>query len=824
MKSYFKRIVIVLAILGLTMSSILPTLHPLAATASQAHPITITNLTNASQTVTGIGEENSDVLLVSKTGDTLGYGKTDATGQFSILVSRKLVFDEPVKIYVTNAAGHTELLETNVLDDLAPETPTIGSINHLDGFLEGIQSGYYSSEGNLITATVGDVVYTTIVGRFGQVEPIKLTTQPKIGEKVVVTETSKRNEKVSKPAITYVTDGMKEYPSLKFDTYENPLNSNSLQVTVYAYSSYPYYTGGSDIALVLGNGIILKKMATSSYNTGIVSATFSIPPQPVGAKLTTYIISYGGYPTHETSIYVGEPIPDTSGSITLDPYVAQDKQITGKWTGDVANVALQSSQYYYGEWHQNRAGTKIPVQADGLFSLPLDSSVTDLAADRNLNYYIISYDKYGRVLNKVYIDPYTGYRLEADSYFIGKDSVTGKISGSQAIQYTSIDVNGVSFPLEQVKKDRTFAIPAAGIIKSPSDTVYIHTYNSSKKELTTHKLTIPQETLTADNYTVNDAYITGNYTGDATAVNITINGQQYKNGSLSKGTFKFYVNDKKIKKNDAVLVQLYHGNTQVAQTKLTIAEAFQATTAPFNIGTDKYISATYQNADVASVSLVVDGTTYHGGTIKDGIVTFYALDKISSTDQHVSLLFYDNQNKLLAERKVTIEKKSFTASANTFKLDDKNIIANYQNGAVTKVSLVVDGVTYIGGTIAKDTVTFYALDKIKSSNEKATMYFYNAQNKLLGQTNVAFEKRPFSVILTPFKLGDKNILVSYKNRNVAKVSLTVDGVVYNGGTIADGTISYYALDKIKADSKDVSMQFYDVNNQLLLQQALVITK
>ncbi|MBC2390910.1 immunoglobulin-like domain-containing protein [Listeria booriae] len=821
MKSCFKRIVIVLAIFGLTMSSILPTLHPLAATASQAHPITITNLTNASQTVTGTGEENSDVLLVSKTGDTLGYGKTDATGQFSILVSRKLVFDEPVKIYVTNAAGHTELLETNVLDDLAPETPNIlGSINHLSGFLS-LQSSYYS-EGNLITATVGDVVYTTIVGSTGHMEPIKLTTQPKIGEKVVVTETSKRNGKVSKPKIAYVTDGIKEYPALTFDTYEKPLTSKSLQVTVHAVIG-TYYSGLYNIALVLGNGIILKKTAAFDYDYGYISTTFSIPPQPVGAKLTTYVISDGGYPSQETSIYVGEPIPDTSGSITLDPYVAQDKQITGKWTGDVANVALQSSQYYYGEWHQNAAGTKIPVQVDGLFSLPLDSSNTNLA-NENINYYIISYDKYGRVLNKVWIDPYSGYRLEADSYFIGKDSVTGKISGSQAIQYTSIDVNGVSFPLEQVKKDRTFAIPAAGIIKSASDTVYIHTYNSSKKELTTHKLTIPQETLTADNYTVNDAYITGNYTGDATAVNITINGQLYKNGSLSKGTFKFYVNDKKIKKNDAVLVQLYNGNTQVAQTKLTIAEAFQATTAPFNIGTDKYISATYQNADVASVSLVVDGTTYHGGTIKDGIVTFYALDKISSADQHVSLLFYDNQNKLLAEQKVAIEKKSFTASANTFKLDDKNIIANYQNGAFTKVSLVVDGVTYNGGTIAKDTVTFYALDKIKSSNEKVTMYFYNPQNKLLGQTNVAFEKRPFSVILTPFKLGDKNILVSYKNRNVAKVSLTVDGVVYNGGTIADGTISYYALDKIKADSKDVSMQFYDVNNQLLLQQALVITK
>lgn len=819
MKSYFKRIVIVLAILGLTMSSILPTLHPLAATASQAHPITITNLTNASQTVTGTGEENSDVLLVSKTGDTLGYGKTDTTGQFSISVNRKLVYDEPVKIYVTNAAGHTELLETNVLDDLAPVTPKIlGSISHLSGFLS--LSSYSYSEGNLITATVGDVVYTTSVGSTGRIEPIKLTTRPKIGEKIVVTETSKRNGKVSTPTIAYVTDG----PALEFYTEEELLTNISTQVIVHGGNGN-YYNGLYTIVLVLGNGLTLKKTAEFYYETGSISAKFSIPPQPVGAKLTTYLISDAGYLSQETSIYVREPLPDTSGSITLDSYVAQDKQITGKWTGDVANVALQTASWqYYGGWLDNKAGTKIPVQADGLFSLPLDSSDTDLAADRNLNYYIISYDKYGRVLNKVYIDPYTGYRLEADSYFIGKDSVTGKISGSTAIQYTSIDVNGISFPLEKVKNDRTFAIPAARIIKSASDTVYIHTYNSSKKELTTHKLTIPQETLTADNYTVNDAYITGNYTGDATAVNITINGQLYKNGSLSKGTFKFYVNDKKIKKNDAVLVQLYNGNTQVAQTKLTIAEAFQATTAPFNIGTDKYISATYQNADVASVSLVVDGTTYHGGTIKDGIVTFYALDKISSADQHVSLLFYDNQNKLLAEQKVAIEKKSFTASANTFKLDDKNIIANYQNGAVTKVSLVVDGVTYNGGTIAKDTVTFYALDKIKSSNEKVTMYFYNAQNKLLGQTNVAFEKRPFSVILTPFKLGDKNILVSYKNRNVAKVSLTVDGVVYNGGTIADGTISYYALDKIKADSKDVSMQFYDVNNQLLLQQALVITK
>ncbi|MBA3927520.1 immunoglobulin-like domain-containing protein [Listeria rustica] len=957
MKSHFKKGTLIFAIFVLIMSSILPTLQPLAATENIT--ITITQLSNDSQTVTGNGAPNGVVTILDKKSDTLGYGKTDATGKFSIQVSRALIYNEKIIIYIS-VNGKNEMSESLVTDDLAPKAPRLEGTEttHLDATLDITSLDYEKAIGNLVTAIVGGKKYETTLGAFGRAT-ITLTTQAKIGDKIEITETNRHNGKVSPPTISYVTDGTPIYPALNFTKL---ITDETTQVTVEC--PIPVEYGERTIALVLSNGIILTKKVTLSYYR--IKETFTIPPQPDGAKLTTYLIAPSGFNSVENSTYVtsskiaiqldyldttkqtitgnytGEAraildvngtqypnesktkgqfsfainekirsslikasvklyntsgylaatqkvkpaifqpvvlmpkentitgrfdgeldyinllvngtetqniypdgstfnyyignarytsaddiiiqgysdgrivdktklaiMPNTAGSITIDGYTSSDTEITGSWKGDVATVAAMS--------YSNFISDKVKVDKNGHFLLTLDDYY------KNTMYYIIAYDQYGHVLSKVRAIP-SSNTIQADTYFIGKNQVTGLVKGD--IKYVRLTVNStydVAYEFLPVNSDGTFSIPSSEIY-SNTDVVFITGYNSNKDEVAKKQLFIRNETAEVDSFAINDSYITGSYTGAITAVNIVVNGQQYKNGSFSNGTFKFYAKDKKIKKDDKVFVQLFTGDTQVYESAVKITDPLKATITPFNIVTDRNILATYQNATVTRVSLLVDGITYNGGTVANGKVTFYALDKISKTSKNVTMLFYNTTNQLLLEQNISVINEPFVAAVNTFKLGDKNIIAIYKNSTVAKVSLVVDGTTYNGGTIANGAVTFYALDKIQSANESAIMYFYDGQDRLLGKQMVIFERSPFVANVTAFKLGDKNILATYKNRKVGRVSLTVDGVVYNGGTISDASITYYALDKIKASSKDISMQFYDPNDKLLLAQQITITK
>ncbi|MBC1975412.1 hypothetical protein HCA84_08015 [Listeria booriae] len=237
-------------------------------------------------------------------------------------------------------------------------------------------------------------------------------------------------------------------------------------------------------------------------------------------------------------------------------------------------------------------------------------------------------------------------------------------------------------------------------------------------------------------YTVGDMYITGTYTGPATALSVDVNGKRYYGGDIANGTFKFYVADKNLKAGDTVIVNFYDSSKQIrTSVQVQVFEPLKVTVADYKIG-DGYLTGTYNN-NVAKVGLVVNGTKYWGGTVANGTVRFYAADKIRTADAEAVMNFYDENNNLLASKTIKIQ-AAYTGEITTAEFTlGATYITGELTGDITQTAISINGKKYYGGTIASNkTYKFYALDKRITAADEVIVYGYSADNRLLSQKTV----------------------------------------------------------------------------------------
>ncbi|MBC1796000.1 hypothetical protein HCA55_04635 [Listeria booriae] len=243
---------------------------------------------------------------------------------------------------------------------------------------------------------------------------------------------------------------------------------------------------------------------------------------------------------------------------------------------------------------------------------------------------------------------------------------------------------------------------------------------------------------TATKYTVGDLYITGTYTGPATALSLDVNNKRYYGGEIKDGKFKFYALDKSLKVGDVVKLNLYNANKEIKQTiNIQVVEPLKVTVADYKIG-DSNLTATYNNPDITQIGLVVDGKKYWGGEVADGKVKYYALDKIKSVNSVVTMNFYDASNNIIATKQVKLL-ASYTGEITTadFKVGENNITGAF-TGDVKQVAISVNGTKYYGGTVtaATGTYKFYVLDKKIQATDTVIVYGYDPEGKLLTQKTV----------------------------------------------------------------------------------------
>ncbi|MBC2241468.1 immunoglobulin-like domain-containing protein [Listeria booriae] len=241
---------------------------------------------------------------------------------------------------------------------------------------------------------------------------------------------------------------------------------------------------------------------------------------------------------------------------------------------------------------------------------------------------------------------------------------------------------------------------------------------------------------TVAKYTVGDLNITGTYSGPATALSVDINGKRYYGGTIADGTFKFYVGDKNLKPSDVVTLNLYDANKQIQKSiTVTVFEALKITIADYKIG-DNYLTATYNYPEITKIGIVVDGTKYWGGDVKDGNAKFFAADKIKNANADVTMNFYDASNNLIASKKVVIATASAEISTANYTVGATNITGTFA-GDIRKLAVSVNGTKYYGGSLTTNgTYKFYVLDKKIKATDTVIVYGYDANGGLLSQKTV----------------------------------------------------------------------------------------
>ncbi|MDZ5757448.1 toxin Cry1Ac domain D-VI-related protein [Carnobacterium maltaromaticum] len=327
------------------------------------------------------------------------------------------------------------------------------------------------------------------------------------------------------------------------------------------------------------------------------------------------------------------------------------------------------------------------------------------------------------------------------------NNITGIIKGASSIR---VSVNGTEYIGGTIKGDGNFTFYVRDKVKASTDKVLITAYDKAGVALISKPVNITETavgkgTVTSNDYKVSaDSNLVGSYTGDVKSVRVFVEGTEYKGGTLnSDGTFKFYVRDKIKNINQRVVVKGYdvYGNeiaTDTVKLQSLTPGVAKLATAPYILGKDNNITGTY-TGDVRKVRVFVDGTEYVGGTVYvDGTFKFYARDKINASVKEVKLVAYDTDGNVTAETIIPVigaEKPSATMTTNDFTVGVDNFIRGTFTGAVKKMSVIVDGTEYTGGTLAKDgTFSFYSLGKVTSIYQKVTILGFDAQGNQISET------------------------------------------------------------------------------------------
>nr|WP_206537386.1 immunoglobulin-like domain-containing protein [Listeria grandensis] len=98
--------------------------------------------------------------------------------------------------------------------------------------------------------------------------------------------------------------------------------------------------------------------------------------------------------------------------------------------------------------------------------------------------------------------------------------------------------------------------------------------------------------------------------------------------------------------------------------------------------------------------------------------------------------------------------------------------------------------------------SFYAADKKIKKTDEIIMVAYDKNGDELARQLVKFVVVTEGT-LTPVEMtipGDNNVTGTYTG-DITKIELTVNGKIYKGGTVANGTFKFYSKDKVMNENR-----------------------
>ncbi|EUJ41035.1 modifier protein of major autolysin LytC [Listeria weihenstephanensis FSL R9-0317] len=768
---------------------------------------TINPLTTDSTSATGTAEPNATVVIKDQDGKQLATGRVGSDGIYSLTIAK-----QPEGTVVTATAtsnGKTSSANTTVKRD-GIEATTIAPLTTDSTVATG------TAEPNATVVIKDQDGKQLATGRVGSDGIYSLTIAKQPGG-TVVTATATLNGKTS-TANTIVKDNRTPAKPIV-----NPVKDSDTKATGTG-------TKGDTITVKTPDGAEYTATVGDDGNWSV-----TIPAQEAGAKLEVTETAPNGNVSPKSEVIVTQTTQ--TGTITTNDFtIGKDKYIVGTFTGDVKSFRITiGSNVYTGGSIDSAKGTYTFYALD--------------KATAAGTFKIEGLDQYGNVLStktanivKANSDntPGTG-TVTANGFVIHQDkNVTGKVTGD--VVSVKLVYNGVTYSGGTVSNG-TFSFYGLDKITDKTKAASIEGYDAKGNKIATSQIALTDAndsgsgvgtgTVTANGFVINkDKNVTGTLTGDVVSIRLVYDGVTYTGGSVSNGTFSYYALDKIKDKTKAARIDGYDANgNKIATSAIALTDAKDSGSGvgtgtvkanDFNVGSDTNITGTF-TGDVTSIKVRVDNTTYSGGSLASGQFIFYAKDKITNTNQIVFVDGYDRNGNKIATSEVSVAKNlpatSGTITPNMYTIaTDRTLTASY-TGDVKTVSVTINGTKYTGGTVSGGQVSFYIGTKISSVTDTVVIEGYDAYGRVLQSKVVPLQQTvPVTTgTVTPDKYttpGDKTLTGTYTGA-VKSVIVTINGTEYQGGTVADGKISFWIGDKISKATDVVTIKGLDEKGTVL---------
>ncbi|WP_211272320.1 immunoglobulin-like domain-containing protein [Enterococcus rivorum] len=728
-------------------------------------------------------------------------------GTFSIPINPALVTSTSMVLYVDGSGTNTFVFETlnNAVQILAATAGTV------------VTSTYNIGNANVTGAVTGDVTQVAL--------KVNGTLQPKVA-------VSGTNFSISVSSLNITT---KDTVSVVgYDSTGKQLDEKSV-VLYQGETINPYRLGDTVITGKINSNTTTKFVRSRYYATGTgastnsasvavnADGTFSIPiSSTLITALTPGVLYVDG---STTNTFVTQTFNDkvtllaaTAGTITPDAYTFGTPNITGKFTGDVAQVALSVDGV---------TQPKVSVTG-GTFTLPVGGLITS----SNANVSVIAYDSTGKQLATASIA--IKENATADPYYLGDAVLTGHV-GTTGAKVVSVYVNGSGVAQDvPVNADGSFSVNVAGKITKLTDTVQVSgqllvSGTTAFTNLRVPVLAVPASFTKVDDYDLAKATtVTGTWVGSNVAKSgVIVNGTLLGTNPTSGGNFSYYTKGKISKPTDEVYAVLYDASgTELARKQVNITDSNTGTVLPssYTLG-GASITGTYTGA-VAQVALKVNGVEGQKSNVSSSDQTFNVLvnNAITNISDQASIVAYDEAGKKLDEQQVTIvEPLVGTLTVNEYTIGNPDITGT-ATGDITKVAVSINGKlqSKISVNATDNTFKCSVAGLITDPTDIVKVIGYDSNDQQVSEINVTVNEQS-TLDVASYQIGAQYV-TGFVTGNIATVGLEVNGVEKETVGI-DKTRTFNLTGKgvINSKTDTVSVVGYDSEGNKLVEESVTLT-
>ncbi|MBC2207713.1 immunoglobulin-like domain-containing protein [Listeria booriae] len=661
---------------------------------------------------TGTGTAGDTIKVTLPNGD-VATGVVAADGTWAVTIPAQAAGSE-LDVTATGPNGRT----SDATEVTVAQTPQTGTLTTNDFTMGRDQYivGSYTGDVKKFRVTIGDKVYEG-----GSLDTVRKTyTFYAVDKAVEGNFTIAALDKYGNVLDTKTAKMIRQSTRTPVAPVVNPVKDSDTKAT------------GTGVA----GDTITVKLPNGDTKTGVVAAdgtwSITIPAQAAGAKIDVTATTPDNKVSPATTVTIGQTTQVGAITTANDFTVGTDKYITGKFTGAIKSLRVTiGTNVYTGGTLDTTAGT---------FSFYALATATAAGT-----YKIEGLDKYGNVIstktaNIIKNSGNTGVgtgTVSANGFVIHTDkNVTGTITGD--VKTLRLVYDGVTYTGGTIAADKTFTFYALDKILNKSKSARIDGYDANGNKIATSAITLTDSqdnsstvgtgTVVADDFKLGTSKnITGKYTGDVKSIKVRVGDTTYAGGTLADGDFSFYALDKITSLSQVVFVDGYDKNgNRIATSIVSItssapAVASTVTPASYTVPGDKYLTGTY-TGDIKSVVVTINGTDYTGGTVADGAINFWIGDKISSTNDVVTIKGYNTAGTLVSTKTVNLiaaQPAEGTIIPATFSLKTSSISGTY-TGEGKSLRLTVNGVALpAGGTVANNSFAYYVgiKNKVTSTSD-----------------------------------------------------------------------------------------------------------